>query len=267
MSTDRRRYPGFAASMFGAALMLMLISNESRAQEPAASSASPIASAFRSPDRLAGDSEEDERRKAQDVLEFMGVAPGMHVLDYFAGGGYNTELLSRIVGPGGSVIAYYSPAGAARSAGKTAQRFAGNRLANAKQLVAGVNDLQLAPGSLDGVLFVMAYHDLYHSPKDGAPPANTGQITASLFEALKQGGVVVVVDHVANASANTIETVDALHRIDPEVVKNDFTKAGFAFDSESTVLRNTTDDHTKPIMDPLVRYNTDRFVFRFRKPE
>ncbi|MEQ1890440.1 MAG: methyltransferase [Alphaproteobacteria bacterium] len=266
MYTDRRRYPGFAASAFAAALMLLLISNGSRAQDAAAGAAAAIASAFHNPDRLAGDSDEDERRKARDVLEFMGVAPGMHVLDYFAGGGFNTELLSRIVGTGGSVIAYYSPAGAARSAEKTATRFAGNRLANAKQLVAGVNDLHLAAGSLDGVLFVMAYHDLYHSPRDAAPPANTGQITASLFQAVKPGGVVVVVDHVANASANTIETVDALHRIDPEVVKNDFTKAGFAFDSESTVLRNTTDDHAKPIMDPSVRYNTDRFVFRFRKP-
>lgn len=266
---DARRYTGrLAMNVLGAALaLLMLAGGAQMAAAGKAASQVVIATALASPDRLAGDSEEDARRKAADVLEFMGAAPGQHVLDYFAGGGYNTELLSRIVGPSGSVTAYYSPGGAARSAEKVALRFANNRLANAKQLVANVNELQLPANSLDGVLFVMAYHDLYHTPKDATmTAANIGKINAALFQAVKPGGVVVVVDHAASAGGDTFKTVDDMHRIDPQVVKNDFTKAGFTFDGESTVLRNATDDHTKTVFDPAVRYKTDQFIYRFRKP-
>ena len=39
-------------------------------------------------------------------MVFLGARPGMHVIDYFSAGGYNTELLSLIVGPEGRVIAY-----------------------------------------------------------------------------------------------------------------------------------------------------------------
>ena len=36
----------------------------------------------------------------------MELRPGQHALDYFAAAGYYTELMSRIVGPDGKVIAY-----------------------------------------------------------------------------------------------------------------------------------------------------------------
>ena len=270
MRNARDIFGRFAPQVFRAALALMLLAaGAAPAAAADATAITPgIAAAFSNPDRFAGDSGEDARRKAAEVLAFMGADTGQHVLDFFAGGGYNSELLSRIVGPSGSVIAYHSPAGAARSGEKLAKRFGGGRLANVKQIVASANELKLDAGSLDGVLFVMAYHDLYHAPKDAATPANNiAQINAGLFQALKPGGVIVVVDHIANADADPAKAVEALHRIDPQVVQADFIKAGFTLDSESKVLSNNADDHTRPVFDPAVRYRTDRFILRFRKPK
>jgi predicted methyltransferase len=242
------------------------------ASTPAASSPpekplSLIPSALSSPDRFAGDIDEDAWRKPKAILEFMGVEPGMHVLDYFAGAGYYSELLSRSVGPSGAVIVYNNPGYAEFVGEKLIKRFENNRLANTKVVTAPTNELKLESNSLDGVLFVMSYHDLYWQPKEAKEPfGDTAQVTAGLFQAVKPGGVVVVLDHVANPGGDTAKVVDALHRIDPQVVKNDFTKAGFVFDGESTVLKNESDDHTKLVFDEPLRHKTDQFIFKFRKP-
>ena len=56
-----------------------------------------------SPDRSDADRRNDVRRKPVEMLAFIGVRPGMTVLDVSAGGGYTTELLARAVAPGGRV--------------------------------------------------------------------------------------------------------------------------------------------------------------------
>jgi len=230
-------------------------------------SAPLIADAIIAPDRFAGDNEEDLWRQPQAVLEFMGVEPGMNVLDYFAASGYYSELLSRSVGPAGSVTVYNNGPYAEFAGAKLTQRFANNRLPNTKVITVPTNELKLEANSFDGVLFVMAYHDLYWQPKDAkAPLGNPAQVTADLFQAVKPGGVVVVVDHVAAKGRETVKVVDAMHRIDPEVVKADFTKAGFVFNSESAALAHPDDDHTKPVFDKEVQHKTDQFIYSFIKP-
>lgn len=268
MSANRKHYAYMLASIFAAMLGLIASAGGAHSESHVKS---PIQSALESPDRFAGDSDEDARRKSGDVLAMLGAGPGMVVLDFFAGGGYNSELLARIVGPSGSVIAYNSPGHVKRSGEKLAKRFGDNRLANVKQLIATPDELQLPASSLDGALIVMAYHDLYHSPRDAATPpsdigANVKAITASLFEAMKPGGVIVIVDHAANEGGDITEIADTLHRIGPQVVRAGFTAAGFTLDGESMALRNPADDHSKPVFDASVRHMTDRFIFRFRKP-
>ena len=46
---------------------------------------------------------QDNSRKAIDVYTFLGVRPGMTVADLWPGGGYNTHLLSRLMGSNGRV--------------------------------------------------------------------------------------------------------------------------------------------------------------------
>jgi len=226
-----------------------------------------IDSAIGSPDRPEADRAQDERRKARELLEFAGIEPGMRVLDAFAASGYYTELLSRIVGPDGEVIAYNNPAYARFAAKGIEARYAGNRLPNVQQLTVDVDKLELPPRSLDAVIFVMSFHDLYWRPADGSwKPEDPLQMLRKLHAATKVGGVVVVQDHVATPGGDTAEIVDTLHRIDPEVVRRDFKAAGFALEAESPMLAHPDDDHTKGVFDPAIRGRTDQFVFRFRRP-
>ena len=232
----------------------------------AAAQPDAVGAALASADRLEGDREQDGRRKAREVLEFSGIAPGMRVLDAFSAGGYYTELLARVVGPEGQVIAYNNPPYARFAAKAIAARYAEDRLPNVQQVTRTIDDLELEPASLDAAIFIMSYHDLYWRPADGSwPPTDPMQLLGKLHAALKPGGVIVVQDHVAVPGGDTSEIVDKLHRIDPAVVKADFARAGFTLDGESDVLRHPDDAHTIMVFDAAIRGKTDQFLFRFRK--
>jgi predicted methyltransferase len=226
-----------------------------------------VQAALDSAGRLPGDREQDQRRRVGEVLAFLDARPGMRVLDAFAAGGYCTELLSRIVGPGGEVIAYNNEAYAAFGRRKIAERYANGRLPNVRQVTVAVEKLELPPASLDAAIFVMAYHDLYWRPSDGSwAPTDPRVLLRTLYAALKPGGVVLVQDHVAAPGGDPTEVVNALHRIDPARVRADFEAVGLRFDASSTVLAHPEDDHTKLVFDPAIQGRTDQFVYRFVKP-
>ena len=82
--------------------------------------------AMANPDRPAADKERDASRRAPEVLDFMGVEPGMTVLDINASAGWYTEVLSYAVGDSGKVYMQNRPGG--RSAEAAAAR--AGRLAN-----------------------------------------------------------------------------------------------------------------------------------------
>jgi predicted methyltransferase len=88
----------------------------------------------------------------------------------------------------------------------------------------------------------------------------------AVYDAMKPGGVIGVIDHIANPNDDARATVEKLHRIDPAVVKADFERAGFVFEGSSDLLRNPADDHTLLVFDPKVAGKTDKFVFKFKKP-
>jgi hypothetical protein len=73
-------------------------------QAPAPVPVTPaVAAALAAPDRSADDRALDAGRKADQLLSFCGVGPGMRVAELAAGGGYTAELLARVVGPSGRV--------------------------------------------------------------------------------------------------------------------------------------------------------------------
>ncbi len=247
-------------------------SAEAAAAAPARASAdsAAIEAAIANTNRPASDREQDSWRKADQVLEFLELEPGMQVIDYLAAAGYYSELMSYVVGPEGQVIAYNNPPYQKFSGDGPAKRYGDNRLPNVKQVTAPTDELALEPESLDAALFVQTYHDLYWQPQDEQskaawPVLDPAQALAKLVPALKPGAVVVVVDHVAPAGSDPIETVDATHRIDPAVIKRDFEAAGLVFDAESPAFHNPEDDHTKSVFDDSIRHKTDQVMYRFRK--
>jgi predicted methyltransferase len=245
------------------AIGLYAATADARAADAAAD---PIAAAIASSGRPADDRGQDGVRQPGTFLAFLGVKPGWHVIDVFSAGGYYTELLSRIVGPSGEVIAYNNPPYAAFAAKEVEKRYAANRLSNVRQITKEVDELALAPKSLDAALFVIAYHDMYWRPADGTWNRTDPKVMLSkLHAALKDDGVVLVEDHVAKPNDDTSGTVDKLHRIDPALVRRDFEAAGFALDAQSAAFAREDDDHTKLVFDPSIRGKTDKFLYRFRK--
>ena len=238
--------------------------NASASAPPAA--AQEISASIASAERLEGDRDEDAWRKPDAVLAFMQVEPGMRVIDYFAGGGYYTELLARIVGPQGQVIAFNNAPYLKYAAEKPAKRYGQNRLANVAQLTTAPEEAPFEASSVDAVLFMQSYHDLHWRAKDNSwPLTDPASALAKLIPALKPGAVVVVVDHVATAGSDPAVSVEAMHRIDPALVKREFEAAGLKFEAESNVFANPADDHTKPVFDEAIRHKTDQFMYRFRK--
>lgn len=239
------------------------------AQETAASAQETIdpaiTAAVADAGRLAADLEEDAQRHPVEVLHFLGVKPGMHVLDFGGGPGYYTSLLSRVVGADGGVIIYNDDLYTKFYGERLQARLAEDPLPNVQALVSPVNELTLEPGQLDAALFVMAYHDLYHTPAAGTDATDVPGVVAKVFAALKSGGVVIVQDHVATAGADVADSANSTHRIDPEAVRRVFSAAGFVEDGQSPLFANPEDDHTKSVFDASVRGNTDRFMLRFRK--
>lgn len=226
-----------------------------------------IDAAIHAPDRLPGDAGEDSWRHPAEVLTFLRVHPGERVVDYFAGGGYFTELLSRVVGANGQVIAYNNPAYLKFAADKPAQRYGNERLPNVAQLTTPPEELPLQANSIDAALFFLSYHDLHWVAKKGEwTPTDPAKSLKQLVAGLKPGATVVVVDHAASAGSDPADSVDAMHRIDPVVVRREFEAAGLVFDGESDVFRNPADDHTKAVFDESIRHHTDQFMYRFRKP-
>ena len=91
-------------------------------------------------------------------------------------------------------------------------------------------------------------------------------LNKAIFDALKPGGLFLVIDHVADIGSGLRDT-ETLHRIDPIRMKNEIEAAGFVLESQSDALRNPDDDHKRAVFDPGIRGKTDQVMFRFRKPQ
>ena len=105
------------------------------------------------------------------------------------------------------------------------------------------------------------YHDVYwENPERKIVRMDPDAWLKALYAAMKPGATVGIIDHVALPNADTRATVTKLHRIDPEVLKADFARAGFELVGVRNFLRNPADDHSLLVFDPAIRGKTDRVV-------
>ena len=200
---------------------------------------------------------DDKNRKPAELLMLSGIKPGDKVVEFASFGQYFTAMFSSIVGPKGHVYMYDLPYTEARSGQKSRDFVAAHP--NSTYELVDYNKLEL-PKNVDIVFNVLYYHDLSLNDID------TASLNKRIFEALKPGGIYFIVDHNAAPGSGTRDT-KALHRIDPEVIKKEVTAAGFELVTESKLLANPDDDHTKMVFTPGTRRHTDQSVFKFRKPK
>lgn len=246
------------------------------ARGPATSSATPPASASTNaaaeareaaasaPDRSPEDKALDGGRQPLALLTFAGVKPGDRVAELMAGGGYTAELLARTVGPKGQVFGQNSPFILARFAQKPwSERLGKPAMARVVRVDRELDDpLPPEARALDAVFLVMFYHDAVWQHVDRT------RMNAAVFQALRPGGVFLVVDHSARPGAGVADT-ESLHRIDEDIVKREVQAAGFRLDAEADFLRNPSDPRdwsTSPRTAGEKRGTSDRFVLRFVRP-
>jgi len=221
-----------------------------------------VAARLEGGERSAEDVARDAGRKPAEVVAFLGIEPGMTVVDLIAAGGYYTKVLSLAVGPEGRVYAQNGEyvlkmRDGANDKAMTA-RLAGGRLPNVVRLDKEVGDMGLEPGSVDAAVTALNFHDIYNS----RGPEAAAAFLAVVYETLEPGGVLGLIDHRGKAGAAN----DELHRIEEALVVAAAEATGFEIEAKSDLLRNPDDDHTKNVFDPGLRGKTDRFVLRLRKP-
>ena len=211
-----------------------------------------------SPERSDADRQTDQRRKPELLLAFIGVRPGMKVLDMGAGGGYSTELLARATGPRGTVYAQDSVALPDRVKERFDERARGSVMKNVVRILRDYDD-PVPPGvrDLDIIAFFFAYHDTAFMNVDRA------KMNRAMFEALRPGGVLVIADHSAQAGAG-LSVAKSLHRIEESVLRREVEAAGFKLAEEADFLRNPKDTRDAIVFRPKVP--VDEFVLKFVRP-
>nr|NUR36817.1 class I SAM-dependent methyltransferase [Sphingomonas sp.] len=208
----------------------------------------------------------DEGRKPAQVLQFLGLKPGMNVLDLFGANAYWAEITSPVVGPKGHVTVW-----------NPTQFYSDKRKASFEAFMASHPNVSIVTSPFeapnppknyaDFVILNDNYHDSYwQNEKLKLPQMDPNAFLKAVYASMRPGATIGVIDHVANPDSDTRGTVEKYHRIDPDVVKADFQRAGFVFIGSSDVLRNSADDHSIEVHDPKIAGKTDRFIFKFKKP-
>ena len=225
-----------------------------------------IAAALASPERIESDRHSDPLRRPDLVLEFFELEPGMTVLDLFSGAGYYTEIVSRVVGPDGKVVAHNNNAYLAYAKDPLTERFANNRLGNVERITAEANSLELPEAHFAVALAMLTWHDFYYLDEaNGRPAIDEAQMVKTLCNSLKPGGILGISDHVAVTGSDPKTSAQQLHRIDPARIRKDLDGSCFEYAGEIKALRNPSDQLEKPMFDEAVRGKTDRVVYKFRK--
>jgi predicted methyltransferase len=259
-------------------------------------SSEQIARIVRSSDRTAADRANDERRKPEQMLGFIGIRPGIVAVDLSASGGYTTELLARAIGPLGKVYGQSRPRdpnraptppvtpegnsnpattpSAAPAAPASAPRPSPVALAERENNLRS-NGVQAAPivalsrpfedpvpselavEGIDLATLMFNYHDLGHLGVDRAA------MNKAVFGALKSGGLYVIADHSGRPGTGISES-GTLHRIEEAFLRQEVEAAGFKLMDEGSFLRNPNDPRDKNTPDPP--QPKDEFVLKFVKP-
>lgn len=205
--------------------------------------------------RSQAEKDRDPYRKPREVLEFLGIGEGMTVLEMAAGGGWYTEVLSAAVGDDGKVIAQNGLR--FRDSNEAPMIEKAERLGNVELLYADLDDVQIAEPT-DAAFTALNLHDY----ANGGPEA-AQRFLGKAFESLKPGGVFGVIDHEGSAGQDNA----SLHRVELSVAQSALEQAGFEIEAVSDLLDNPDDDHTLHMRDESLRFHTDRFLIRARKPD
>ncbi len=253
--------------MYKITLILSLFTLAACSQTP--KSTSPqidhIKQAMSSSDRIEADTTRDARSRPDVTLALLDIGPGDVVFDVFAGGGYYSELIARIVGEDGKVYLHNNQAYRNFVTKSLDERMANNTLPQMIQHDREVDDMDMPADSLDAAMIIMSYHDLfYDDPQNNWPQIDHQHFIQQIHTGLKKGGRFMIVDHQANPGRQAMDS-QSLHRIEKDYAVKRIETMGFELVAESAVLANPDDNKSTSVFAPDTRGKTDRFIIVFKK--
>lgn len=119
--------------------------------------------------------------KRAEILDAMGLKPGMDVADIGAGSGLISRLIAQRVAPGGTVYAVDISKNMVDHIAKTAQE---EKITNIKAVLGDPRSPKLAPNSVDVACIIDAYHHFEY-------PA---EMLAEIRRALRPNGMLMLID-------------------------------------------------------------------------
>lgn len=171
--------------------------------------------------------------KRQAIVQAAKIAPGAIVADIGAGTGLFTSLLAAATGAKGKVLAVDIVPAFLKL---IEERAKSNRVSNVQTVLCTERSVQLAANSIDVAFICDTYHHFEY-------PQHT---LASLFQALRPGGEIFLVDFKRVAGSSSAWILDHV-RAGKEVFAAEIEAAGFKQVEEVRLLRNN-------------------YILRFQKP-
>lgn len=213
--------------------------------------------------RTEAETARDKNRKPLETLEFFGLRENMKVIELLPGGGWYTKLLAPVLADKGKLYIAYGTGRAEKSlkdvpgfgalraiaTGAKIGRPEGSRFYAASNTGLGVK-------KVDMVLTFRNYHNFDEAARRA--------INASVYKALKSGGIYGVVDHTRRHMQELNN--ENKRRIDPVQAIKEIEAAGFKFADYSSLHYRADDELRYEVGRATVTGNTDRWTFKFVKP-
>ncbi len=223
----------------------------------------------------------NDARHPVETLEFFGLKPYMTVLEILPALGWYTEILAPYLAERGRLyVAHFSPDGLMPYMPKVLAMFE-DRIARepevfARTIVRHINPPKeisvIPPGTADLALTFRNVHNWIMADQEH-------EYFLAMFQALKPGGVLGIVEHRARPGAN-MESMHKTGYVTEAYVKEIAQRAGFVFEASSEINANPRDsaDHPHGVwsLPPSLRSGdedkykaigeSDRMTLRFLKP-
>ncbi|MGK0441743.1 MAG: putative methyltransferase [Pseudohongiellaceae bacterium] len=222
-----------------------------------------ILSAMKMEHRNIADTKRDKNRTPLLALEFFGLKQNMKVIEFAPGDGWYTKILAPVLKEKGELHLAYKK----EWLDDLDDLLKINALSKVKKLPVELDwnneeyRYQLGVMSFgmtdaDMVLSIREYHNFI--------PEDKSKFNNAVFEALKPGGIYVVVDH--NRRHMAPETEELRRREDAVKVIIEVQNSGFELEKSSDMFYRPDDELRHEVGRKSVTGNTDRFTLVFKKP-
>lgn len=160
--------------------------------------------------------EREKEEHCKEMVDQLGVKPGMTVCDMGCGNGFYTLQLARLVGPTGKVLAVDIQTEMLRM---LQARAAEAGLENIKTVLGESHDAHLPQKAVDLILCVDVYHEFSHPER----------MLASMRHSLKDTGVIALLEY---REEDPNVPIKPLHKMSKQQILKEYTLNGFVLTRE-----------------------------------